>query len=773
MTIRFRSLQARLSTLYAGLFAGMTLAVAVLAHLLIVAHAQDAVRAEMLASSGVYDRLWTLRAQALGESAAVLARDFGFRSAVATGDRPTIASALDSLRDRAGVPFAVVVDESGQVTGNPGPLRDAIVGLPDALAPGQRDAVVPTAQGIYRLVVSPILAPEEIGLVVFAVRLDGAEMHALEQMSAMPITATMVRRQDGRWIAADGGAVASAALDRAAAAGPRRLVQLRVGGRPAYALLKRLSAPGGQAEAAILISYGMDDALQPYRPLELALGGVGAVGLLLVLMGSRRLAIRLVRPLAALGAAARALENGTRTELPETDDDELGQLSAAFNRMSAGIVEREHRISHMAFHDALTGLPNRAFFQQQLAVTLARARRGGEAVAVLTLDVDGFKTVNDTLGHLAGDGLLLAVSKLLVEQARDGMVARTGGDEFAIILSGGDVPHRARALAQGVCDRFASPVAVGEHQVPIGASLGIALDDRQCEADTLLKNADLALQRAKEEGRACFRFFDLSLDLAARRRHQLEIDLHDALKKEQFTLNYQPIVGLKPDRIIGMEALLRWRHPTRGPVSPAEFIPVAEESGLIGAIGEWVLREACQQAARWPEDVRLSVNVSPLQFRNPGFMPGLMQALARSGLPPHRLEVEITESVFLDGEEGVIRLLHSLRALGIRVALDDFGTGYSSLSYLRSFPFDKIKIDRSFVTDVADDEGAAAIVQAIVELATALHMETTAEGVELVSQLDKLRLQGCTSIQGYLFSRPVEAGVADDMLAGDRLAQVA
>jgi EAL domain-containing protein (putative c-di-GMP-specific phosphodiesterase class I) len=303
------------------------------------------------------------------------------------------------------------------------------------------------------------------------------------------------------------------------------------------------------------------------------------------------------------------------------------------------------------------------------------------------------------------------------------------------------------------------------HQIATGFSIGIAIGPGDGhDPDTLLKNADLALYRAKRDGRGVFRFFETSLDAAARRRRQLELDLREALRTGQFRLNFQPIFDLKANRIGGFEALLRWEHPTRGEVSPTEFIPVAEDTGMIVAIGEWVLHEACRQGATWPSYVRVAVNVSPLQFRNTGFQSVVLQALGRSGLAPDRLEIEITESVFLEGAEPVIALLHRLRAMGIRVALDDFGTGYSSLSYLRSFPFDKIKIDRSFITTIAQDSSSAAIVRAIVDLAGALHMETTAEGVEDSDQLARLRGEGCSSIQGYFFSRPVESDDVDTLL---------
>jgi diguanylate cyclase (GGDEF)-like protein len=430
--------------------------------------------------------------------------------------------------------------------------------------------------------------------------------------------------------------------------------------------------------------------------------------------------------------------------------------------MSAGIVERENRIAHLAFHDTLTGLPNRVQFRQQLDAALSRAVRLGEQVAVMCLDLDGFKLVNDSFGHPAGDALLRVVGQVLSELASDGMVARLSGDEFAIVVAISTDLDRPRVLAQSILDALREPVVANGHSILTGLSIGISVAPGDGhEPSTLLKNADLALYRAKQDGRGVFRFFEPGLDAAARQRRQVELDLREALHQGQFRLDYQPIFDLKADRICGFEALMRWDHPQRGLVSPVEFIPVAEESGLIVAMGEWAMHEACREAIRWPDRLRVAVNVSAIQFRNSGFANIVVQALARSGLDPHRLEIEITESIFLEGSGPTLELLHKLHALGCRIALDDFGTGYSSLSYLRSFPFDKIKIDRSFVTNVADDVGAAAIVRAIVDLAGALHMETTAEGVEDSEQLAALRSQGCSSIQGFLFSRPLTTeGVA-------------
>ncbi|KQN01484.1 MULTISPECIES: putative bifunctional diguanylate cyclase/phosphodiesterase [Sphingomonas] len=759
---RFRHLRTKLSVLYASLFAVTLVLLAVVAQVMIWTHARDSVRQELVTSGSVYDRLWSLRSQSLIASADLLSRDFGFRAAVASGDRPTIASALANISNRAEVTAAFVVDQDGQVTGPSGALAATVARFPFAVPDGRRDAVVVVAGQVYRLIMSPVMAPMQVGWVVFAVQLDGMEMQGLERLSAIPLIATIMRSDGaGRWHAADRSVGSDAAVDDLveASRSSRTLATLNLSTGRAFAIAKPLAGLTNRPQAAILIRYPLNAALTPYLPLQAGIALAGLAGLILVVLGSRRLAMGIAGPIAALEAAARALEEGSRAHIVVKGRDEISRLAASFDRMSAGILERENRITHLAFHDVLTGLPNRTFFRQSLDQAILQVRRTGGGIAVLCLDLDRFKGVNDTLGHPVGDALLKAIGTMLSEVAPDGLVSRLGGDEYAMILSGQFDADRPRILAQSILDIMRQPVVADGHHIATAVSIGIAIGPVDGEdADELLKNADLALYLAKEDGRGVFRFFEPSLDAAARWRRQVELDLRAAIQAGQFVLNYQPVFDLKADRIGGFEALVRWHHPERGIVPPAEFIPIAEDTGLIIAIGEWVMQEACRQAMHWPEHIRVAVNVSPLQFRNSGLQAIILQALAHSGLAPDRLEIEITESVFLDGEGPVIALLHTLRAMGIRVALDDFGTGYSSLSYLRSFPFDKIKIDRSFITSIATDPSAAAIVRAIVDLATALDMETTAEGVEDTGQLDLLRGEGCGNIQGYLFSRPVESG---------------
>jgi diguanylate cyclase (GGDEF)-like protein len=469
-----------------------------------------------------------------------------------------------------------------------------------------------------------------------------------------------------------------------------------------------------------------------------------------------------------LESLAASIKAGTTTsQFVELDD---GRTIAVVNVPMAGggwvathedITERrrsEMQIAHMARHDALTDLPNRVLLRERLAEALIHVERG-QRLAVLCLDLDHFKNVNDSLGHPVGDELLRAVAGRLRGCVREtDTISRVGGDEFAIIQTDVTDATDTERLALRLSEVIAAPYDLGGHMAVVTTSIGIAVAPVDgIEVDELLKNGDMALYGAKADGRSVYRFFEPRMDARMKARRALELALRKALANDEFELYYQPAVTLEGETIQCCEALLRWNHPEHGLIMPADFIPIAEEIGLIVPIGEWVIRRACEDASTWPDDIRVAVNLSPTQLNNSLLFPTVLNALTAAQLPAHRLELEITEAVLMENTEANLRTLHGLRALGIRISMDDFGTGYSSLSYLRSFPFDKIKIDRCFITGLGDDNESAAIVQAVAGLAQQLSMTTTAEGVETRTQLDRVRELGCTDVQGHFYSPPVPA----------------
>jgi len=418
----------------------------------------------------------------------------------------------------------------------------------------------------------------------------------------------------------------------------------------------------------------------------------------------------------------------------------------------------DEKIAHLAHYDGLTDLPNRILFRERLEQSL-KAIRPGEQLAMLYLDIDEFKSVNDALGHPIGDELLKGVAERLRGCLKEtDVAARLGGDEFAVIQTAIKDRSETTQLVDEIHSAIRQPLECMGHLITTDASIGIAVAPGDgVDLDQLLKNADLALYGAKGDGRRTYRFFEAGMDQRARARRSLELELRQAISDGSLEIYYQPVVNIEDGKVSSCEALLRWRHPERGTISPAEFIPIAEDSGLINQLGLWVLHTACAEATTWPDHVRVAVNVSPVQFRSQSLALNVAAALAACGLPASRLELEITEAVLIRDDEAALDMLHQLRKLGVRIALDDFGTGYSSLSYLQRFPFDKIKIDRSFIRDIAGPGASSSIVQAVVNIAAASDMTTTAEGVETEQQRNLLYILGCTEMQGYLFSPAIPA----------------
>ena len=487
------------------------------------------------------------------------------------------------------------------------------------------------------------------------------------------------------------------------------------------------------------------------------------------LVGSTPRSVFTTRGLADAERLIQAAEAGRESEpvrvnLPDgrTFEGRTRPLADGHTLISLFEITAYVQNTEVMMRDTLTGLVTRAGFNRQLEQQLGAMHGSGGQVAVIYVDLDKFKLVNDTLGHLVGDALLVKVAERLRSATRaDDVVARLGGDEFGILQAAQSQPEAAEALARRLVDLIGRTYIAAGHMVTVGASVGVAIAPTDGDDPiTLQKHADLALYRAKADGRGVFRFFQPSMDAEMQARRLLEMDLRKALALKEFELFYQPQLNLETNRLVGFEALLRWRSPARGLVSPAVFIPLAEEIGLISRIGEWVLQTACREAASWPLPVSVSVNVSPMQFRNGKLVQMVTSALAQSGLDPARLELEITESSLLDDTENVLEALKKLKSIGVGISMDDFGTGYSSLNYLSKFPFDKIKIDQSFVRNMETRPQSVAIVRAVAALSASLGMTTIAEGVETQEQLASVRAEGCHAVQGYLTGRPLPAADA-------------
>jgi diguanylate cyclase (GGDEF)-like protein len=747
--LRFGTLSTRIALLYAALFALVLGLVVSLAAGALARFGEASAARDLVANARVFDEILSARARQMGDQADVLAHDFGFREAVATGDAPTIASALTSLESRVRSDMAFVLTLEGEVlaadaTGVPAPET-----LWTQLDKGGKRGIIRSEQGFALAAASPVEAPDLIGWLVIAQPLDRNELDRLVELAPISLEASVVdAARQPTWLRE---ASADAVFEREEQS--RFLYHVSD-----LAVLQDGIAP------RLVLRHSLAESLAAYASLKSWLIILACGGIALVLGLSWKVARSVTEPLQQLDEATRLIGQGREVSLKVETNDEIGRLAGSFNQMVAAIEERERQIIHVGLHDGLTGLPNRKLFTEQLTNTLSR-RRSGDQVMVAYVDLDDFKMVNDTLGHPAGDALLRIIADHLRADLPDALIARLGGDEFAILIDAIDDKASLGNIADALQRCFDRPLSINDQQVSCGASIGIAMAPGDGEDGiTLMKNADLALYRAKREGKSTYHFFEPALDEAARQRRQLELDLRAAIKDGGFELNFQPLYSLAERRLTGFEALIRWNHPTRGRVNPAEFIPLAEETGLIIPIGEWVLREACHQASIWPADVSVAVNVSPKQFAATGIASTVLSALSASGLAPQRLELEITESIFIADVDATLATLHSLRNLGVKIALDDFGTGYSSLSYLRSFPFDKVKIDKSFVEDLGTSSNGHAMIRAITTLANALGMETLAEGVEDIAQFEVLEREGCQNIQGYLFSRPVAANAVAGLL---------
>lgn len=739
--LRFGSLRARIAVLYATLFAVVLALVVSIAGSGLARFAENSAARDLAANARVFDEILASRARNMGDQADVLAHDFGFREAVATGDEPTIASALVSLERRVRSDAAFVLTLEGEVLGAGDRTFSAAEDLWGRLDTGETRGIMASGDGLALAAAAPIEAPDLIGWLVIAQPLDRAELDRLVELAPIALDAQVSdAATQPQWLRS---------------AKPGVVIEREEAERTLYYVSDLAVLQDGIAPRLVL-RHSLEQSLADYAQLKLLLGALAAGGILMVLILSWRVAHSVTAPLHQLDAATRLIAEGREVTLKIDTGDEIGRLAASFEQMVAEIKERERQI-HVGLHDSLTGLASRKLFVERLSGALADLP-SNKMLMLAFIDLDNFKVVNDTLGHPAGDALLRTVADNMRDQFPNALLARFGGDEFAILFDGLNEREGLSAIAENLKTCLIASVRIEGQKADCSASIGIAVaPDDGMDVSTLMSNADLALYRAKEAGKAKYHFFEPQLDEEARLRRQMEQELRTAIAEGQFELAYHPLYSVVERRITGFEALIRWHHPTRGLVPPNEFIPLAEETGLIIPIGDWVIREACKQASSWPDDLSVSVNVTPKHFNYKGLFTTIVQALANSNLASHRLEIELTESIFVADTEKVTKILLDLRDLGVHISLDDFGTGYSTLSYLRTFPFDKIKIDRSFVQDLGTSANDHAIIRAITTLADALGMETLAEGVEDITQFEVLEREGCRHVQGFLFSRPIAA----------------
>lgn len=749
-----------------------TLLLMQLATLLIVDVAVDRdVHRQLAERIDVGDKVWRQlqrdRGQELTLAVGALASDFAFREAVATGDASTVLSALLNHGQRMGADASLLlaVDGSLQTSTLDGdePAQATALAplLQAARSNGSSAGVVELDGKPYSLAVVPVMAPRLIGWVAMG-RLFGAR-EARDYRSLTGLDAAIAVRTANGWrlVASSLDSEAAQALELLPAL-PLQRTRISLGGRPFHAGITPADPAHAGAIDVVLLA-GVDQAMQPYQRLKRQIMGLATLAALLALVVSVVVGRSVTRPVARLADAARRIEGGDYAEpLPVVGNDELSDLANAFNRMQDGIAEREQQIRHQAQHDNLTGLPNRVHALAFLASVLARARDDGSQCAVLLLDLDRFKEINDTLGHAFGDSVLEEVGRRLRKaiHGKD-LLARLGGDEFMVLIESTDEAN-ARERAWAIIQALESPLDLSERgaQVSIGASIGLALYPLHATSpDTLLRRADIAMYEAKQ-AHLRVAIYQAGHDETHLRRIGLIGDLRKACDRGEFRVLYQPKIDLRTKRLAHAEALLRWQHPTLGTISPDEFIPLAEHCGLIHEITAFVLGAGLRQAAAWRDDgldIGLAVNLSPMDLldtRLPGVVSGLLQA---HRFPPAELILEITESTVMRDVQAALATMRVLRGLGVRLSIDDFGTGHSSLAQLRSLPVDEIKIDKSFVMRLDTHPEDTVIVRSAIEIGHNMGLVVIAEGVEQAGSLEILQGLHCDMVQGYFFSKPVDA----------------
>ncbi len=770
---RFRSLQARIVVVFLILLLTVQVAGYTFIHSAIADNARRHAQDELAVGERVFNRLLAQSNLRLAQTAQALAADFALREAVATGDRLAIAAILRRHPERAGADLAILVGTDGRLLADASAVRGQVV--PDLvsryLARAVRGERTPgigiIGNAAYQLVAAPVRPAAPMGWVVIGFRLDERVIKDLAGLTSLEVS--LVAWEGGsawRLLASTRPADGYEALLAALSAVPSEGRGAALTGDPDFeSQVFPLGGHGGAGVAAVLQS-SLEQATAPFKDLQTSLLALTLVGLLLTAIGSVVVVRRITRPLGALVEAARKMEEGDyEHRVAVEEEDEVGELAAAFNLMCDGIATREARISELAYADPLTGLPNRALFNDRIGQAVRAAERGQGRLAVLTMDLDRFKHVNDTLGHHMGDLLLREVAYRLHRalQRRTDTVARLGGDEFAVLLPTEGVDG-AKLVARKIVEVLSEPLTIEGHLVDVGASTGIAVYPEHGEdADTLMRRADVAMYSAKRAGTG-FEIYDSRHDQNTPARLSLLGELRHAVEHDQLTLLFQPRISLGTRTANSAEALLRWNHPARGVVLPERFVPFAEQTGYIKAVTRWVLNSVFRQCAAWHArgiDLRVSVNISARDLHTPDFPRSLAELAGAHGLKAEAISLEVTESAVMEDPAHALEVLEHLHTMGVRLSIDDFGTGYSSLAYLKRLPVDELKIDKSFVMGLVRDRDDAAIVRATIDLAHHMGLAVTAEGVEEANVLETLRRLGCDQAQGNFISPPLPAAALE------------
>jgi diguanylate cyclase (GGDEF)-like protein len=763
-----RSFQARLLALMVCALVFFQAATLIAVHLTGQRNLRQRVADELGVGGRVLGRILAARGRQLTDAARVGAADFAFREAIASGDGPTITSALTNLGARVDSRAAFLVSLDGTVDadtlgGDHVGRPFAVPSLVSASGGGEETSAIVTLDGRpFQLVAVPVLAPQPIAWVCIGFPIDAAVLEDVRRLTALHLSL---------WAA--GGAAPTPAMISTLAPAEQQALRERVragGGAPetlalgaeTYQTLAQPLPTGDGSAIHVILLRSLEEARQPLRRLELQIFAVSSAVVALAIVAAIFFARGVTRPLRRLAEAARRIGSGDySTPVAVTQDDEMGQLAAAFNRMGTEISAREEQIRYQGGHDSLTGLPNRTLFLDHLALGIANAKRRGMLVGMLMMDLDRFKEINDTLGHSLGDDLLAEIGRRVRQTIREGdTVARLGGDEFAVMFESAAAPT-ALEVAQRIGRALETPFALGGVSIDVEASMGIALYPLHAEdAGTLMKYADVAMYQAKRN-HTTYALYEPGRDEHSLRRLTILSELRQAVAGDALELFFQPKIDVAGKRAVHAEALVRWRHPTYGMMPPDEFVPLAEQSGNIGIISRWVLKKAIAECAGWNRDglaLGVAVNLSALDLYDadlPTFVSGLLHD---HGLDASMLVLELTESAIMKDAAYALKTLRDLKARGIVLAIDDFGTGYSSLAHLKRLPLDELKIDKAFVISLTEEADDSVIVRSTIDLGHNMGLKVVAEGVENLEAFGVLERFGCDMAQGYFISRPLPAG---------------